>query len=52
METKHGSFLIAKGSIEVVNPLVTYAFKVTTSSVQEKDLIDISMLAKWVGENA
>jgi len=45
-------FLIEKNNMKVVNPLITYAFKVTTSTVEEKDLIDISLLLKWVAETA
>lgn len=46
------SFLVFKDGIKVVNPLITYAFKVTTKPVQEKDLFDISILLDWVKENA
>ena len=46
------AFLIERDGMKIVNPLITYAFKVTTSSVEEKDLIDISLLLNWVAKNA
>ncbi len=45
-------FLISKNGINIVNPLVTYAFKVTTKSVEEKDLSDIASFSDWVASNA
>lgn len=38
------SFSIAKGELRIVNPLVIYAFKVTTKTVEQKDLVDIASL--------
>lgn len=46
------SFIIEKKGIRMVNPLVTYAFKVTTSSVEEKDLYDISSFSNWMADHA
>ena len=46
------SFIIEKNDIRMVNPLVTYAFKVTTSSVEGKDLSDISLFSNWMAEHA
>ena len=46
------AFLIEKNGMKVVNPLITYAFKVTASTVEDKDLADISLLLDWVAENA
>lgn len=42
------SFLIEKSGFSIINPLVTYAFKVTASSVEDKDLADIAKLLEWV----
>lgn len=45
-------FIIKKKDVRLVNPLITYAFKVTTSSVEKKDLDDISSLLNWMAKNA
>jgi hypothetical protein len=42
------SFLITINGIAVINPLVTFAFKVTTKSIEQKDLADIALLSRWV----
>jgi len=40
------SFIVEKNGIRILNPLVTFAFKVTTKNVQDKDLVDIKNLMK------
>jgi hypothetical protein len=45
-------FLIRKNGVAVVNPLVSYAFKVTTKSVESKDIHDIAQLTAWLMNNS
>lgn len=45
------AFILMKGQLHLVNPLVIYAFKVTTKSIEQKDLTDIASLFKLVGSN-
>ncbi len=44
--------ILEKNGIELINPLVSYAFKVTCSAPQPKDLQDIAQLSHWVGQRS
>jgi len=45
-------FVVHRNGVPIINPLVSYAFKVTTREPQEKDLNDIRELMSWVGDHA
>lgn len=38
------AFVLRKDGLQIVNPLITYAFKITNKDSQEKDLLDIDNL--------
>jgi len=42
------NFILEKEGVRIINPLVAYAFKVTTSGPEVKDLQDISELTGWL----
>lgn len=44
------SFILTRGELQIVNPLVLYAFKVTAKSVEQKDLADIISLTDCIGQ--
>lgn len=46
------SFILAKDGLRIVNPLVTYAFKITAKSVEPKDLADVGSFMKFIGTDS
>jgi len=45
------TFTIKVNEIKILNPLVSYAFKITTKNIEEKDLKDIRELTNYFGQN-